>query len=195
MEGTIFVFWNWTVALYLFIAGVSAGAMDSMLAHYTAFRKKRRDDAFTPGGLSGARPNRASIVYANLLRQAFPGLPVILGGIEASLRRISHYDFWSDSLRRSLLLDAKADLGVMGQATLSGKTAITAAVVGVILNLALFFGYHVLWPKGFDGEFEGVAAGIAVAAALALFTFKRGVMEVIAVSAVAGLLAKMVLGV
>ncbi len=95
-------------------AGVSAGAMDSMLAHYTAFRKKRRDDAFTPGGLSGARPNRASIIYTNLLRQAFPGLPVVLGGIEASLRRVSHYDFWSDSLRRSLLLDAKADILIYG---------------------------------------------------------------------------------
>ena len=95
-------------------AGVSAGAMDSMLAHYTAFRKKRRDDAFTPGGVSGARPNRAGIIYTNLLRQAFPGLPVLLGGIEASLRRVSHYDFWSDSLRRSLLLDAKADLLVYG---------------------------------------------------------------------------------
>lgn len=95
-------------------AGVTAGSMDSMLAHYTAFRKKRSDDAFTPGGRAGARPNRANIVYANLLRQAFPGLPVILGGIEASLRRVSHYDFWSDSLRRSLLLDAKADLLVYG---------------------------------------------------------------------------------
>ncbi len=95
-------------------AGVTAGSMDSMLAHYTAFRKKRSGDAFTPGGQAGARPNRASIVYANLLRQAFPGLPIVLGGIEASLRRISHYDFWSDSLRRSLLLDAKADLLVYG---------------------------------------------------------------------------------
>ena len=95
-------------------AGITAGSMDSMLAHYTAFRKKRSDDAFTPGGRAGARPNRAGIVYANLLRQAFPGLPVILGGIEASLRRISHYDFWSDSLRRSLLLDAKADLLIYG---------------------------------------------------------------------------------
>ena len=94
--------------------GITAGAMDSMLAHYTAFRKKRGDDAFTPGGRSGARPNRASIVYANLAREAFPGLPVILGGIEASLRRISHYDFWSDALRRSVLLDAKADMLVYG---------------------------------------------------------------------------------
>ncbi len=95
-------------------AGVTAGALDSMLAHYTAFRKKRRDDAYTPGGQHGARPNRASIVYAGLVRQAFPGLPVILGGIEASLRRASHFDFWSDKLRRSILLDSKADLVVYG---------------------------------------------------------------------------------
>lgn len=95
-------------------AGVTAGAIDSMLAHYTAFRKKRHDDAYTPGGLAGARPNRASIVYTGLVRKNFPGLPVVLGGIEASLRRVSHYDFWSDSLRRSLLLDSKADLLVYG---------------------------------------------------------------------------------
>jgi len=95
-------------------AGVTAGALDSMLAHYTAFRKKRHDDAYTPGGRAGARPNRACIVYTGLVRQAFPGLPVVLGGIEASMRRISHYDFWSDSLRRSLLLDSKADMLVYG---------------------------------------------------------------------------------
>ncbi len=95
-------------------AGVTAGALDSLLAHYTAFRKKRHDDAYTPGGNAGARPNRACIVYANLVRRAFPGLPVILGGIEASLRRITHYDFWTDALRRSILLDAKADLLIYG---------------------------------------------------------------------------------
>ena len=99
--------------------GVSAGALDSMLAHYTAFRKKRHDDAYTPGGKAGTRPNRACLVYANLARQAFPGLPVILGGIEASLRRTTHYDFWTDSLRRSILLDAKADLLIYGMGELA----------------------------------------------------------------------------
>ncbi|WP_035261380.1 YgiQ family radical SAM protein [Desulfonatronum lacustre] len=97
-------------------AGVGAGALDSMLAHYTAFRKLRRDDAYTPGGSAGARPNRACIVYANLLRRAFPGLFVALGGIEASLRRIAHYDFWTDKVRRSILLDSKADLLLYGMA-------------------------------------------------------------------------------
>ena len=95
-------------------AGVTAGALDSLLAHYTAFRKKRHDDAYTPGGKAGARPNRACVVYANLARRAFPGLPLVLGGIEASLRRITHYDFWTDALRRPILLDAKADLLVYG---------------------------------------------------------------------------------
>lgn len=95
-------------------AGVSAGALDSMLAHYTAFRKKRHDDAYTPGGKAGARPNRAVIVYAGLVRRAFPGLPVLAGGIEASLRRLTHFDFWSDALRRSILFDARLDLLVCG---------------------------------------------------------------------------------
>lgn len=95
-------------------AGVSAGAVDSLLAHYTAFRKKRHDDAYTPGGRAGARPNRACIVYTNLVRRAFPGLPVVLGGIEASTRRVTHYDFWTDSVRRPILLDAKADLLIYG---------------------------------------------------------------------------------
>ncbi|MBQ4132492.1 MAG: YgiQ family radical SAM protein [Desulfovibrionaceae bacterium] len=106
-------------------AGITAGSMDSMLAHYTAFRKKRKDDAYTPGGLAGARPNRACLVYTGMTRQAFPGLPVILGGIEASLRRTSHYDFWSDSLRKSILLDSKADLLVYGM----GETSLLTLAV------------------------------------------------------------------
>ena len=95
-------------------AGVGAGALDSMLAHYTAFRKLRHDDAYTPGDRHGARPNRACIVYTGLVRHAFPGLPVVLGGVEASLRRASHYDFWTEKVRRSILLDSKADLLVYG---------------------------------------------------------------------------------
>ncbi len=94
--------------------GVSAGNLDSMLNKLTAQKKVRAEDQYSPGGEPHRRPNRASIVYANLCRQAFPGLPVVLGGIEASLRRIAHYDYWSDSVRRSVLLDAKADLLVFG---------------------------------------------------------------------------------
>jgi len=99
--------------------GISAGAIDSMLAHYTTFRKKRHDDAYTPGGQAGARPNRATIVYTNLVRAAFPGIFVALGGIEASLRKLAHYDFWTDSLRRSLLFDSKADIILYGMGELS----------------------------------------------------------------------------
>jgi uncharacterized radical SAM protein YgiQ len=94
--------------------GVSAGNHDSMLNKLTAQKKVRSEDQYSPGGRPDMRPNRASIVYANLCRQAFPGLPVVLGGIEASLRRIAHYDYWSDSVRRSILLDSKADLLVFG---------------------------------------------------------------------------------
>src|ERR1700722_2721952 len=94
--------------------GVSAGNLDSMLNKLTAQKKVRSEDQYSLGGQTNMRPNRATIVYSNLCRQAFPGLPVVLGGIEASLRRIAHYDYWSDSVRRSILLDSKADLLVFG---------------------------------------------------------------------------------
>jgi uncharacterized radical SAM protein YgiQ len=94
--------------------GVTAGNLDSMLNKLTAQKKVRRVDQYSPGGRTGLRPNRASIVYSNLCRQAFPGVPIVLGGIEASLRRIAHYDYWSDAVRRSVLLDAKADLLIFG---------------------------------------------------------------------------------
>lgn len=97
----------------LFFA-VSAGAMDSMVAHYTAGRKLRRDDAYTPGNVHGARPNRATLVYTTRLKEAWRDVPVIIGGIEASLRRFAHYDFWEDKVRRSILFDAKADLLIYG---------------------------------------------------------------------------------
>ncbi len=97
----------------LFFA-VSAGAMDSMVAHYTAARKLRRDDAYTPGNQHGARPNRATIVYTSCCKSAYKDVPVVIGGIEASLRRYAHYDYWDDKVRRSILLDSKADLLVFG---------------------------------------------------------------------------------
>ncbi len=100
-------------------AGVTAGALDSMLAHYTAFRKKRHDDSYTPGGKAGARPNRATIVYTGLVRRAFSRLPVVIGGVEASMRRATHYDFWTDKIRRSILLDSKANLLIYGMAELA----------------------------------------------------------------------------
>jgi uncharacterized radical SAM protein YgiQ len=94
--------------------GVTAGNMDSMVNRYTADKRLRHDDAYTPDGAGGRRPDRAVVVYAQRCREAFPDVPVVLGGIEASLRRIAHYDYWSDKVRRSVLLDAKADLLVYG---------------------------------------------------------------------------------
>ena len=95
-------------------AGITAGNVDSMIAHYTANKRKRKTDDYSPGGKAGLRPDRATIVYANRAREAFGKTPLILGGIEASMRRFAHYDYWEDKVRRSLLLDAKADLLVYG---------------------------------------------------------------------------------
>ena len=97
----------------LFFA-ISAGNMDSMINHYTANRKVRNDDAYSPGGEIGLRPDRATLAYCQRSREAFPGVPIVAGGVEASLRRIAHYDYWSDKVRRSILLDSKADLLAFG---------------------------------------------------------------------------------
>ncbi len=94
--------------------GITAGNMDSMVNRYTSDRKVRRDDAYTAGGAGGQRPDRSVAVYANRAREAYPDVPIVIGGIEASLRRIAHYDYWSDKVRRSVLFDAKADLLVYG---------------------------------------------------------------------------------
>ena len=95
--------------------GVTAGSVDSMVANYTALKKKRRKDDFTPGGKNTKRPDRATIVYSNLIRKYFKNTkPIVLGGIEASLRRIAHYDYWDDKIRRAILFDAKADILVYG---------------------------------------------------------------------------------
>src|SRR5438034_6232258 len=97
----------------LFFA-VSAGNMDSLINHYTASKKVRNDDAYSPGGRIGLRPDRATLPYSQRCREAYPGVPVIAGGVEASLRRLAHYDYWSDTVRRSILFDCKADLLVYG---------------------------------------------------------------------------------
>ncbi len=93
---------------------ISAGNMDSMINHYTANRKVRNDDAYSPGGRIGLRPDRATLAYCQRAREAYKGVPVIAGGVEASLRRLAHYDYWSDKVRRSILLDCKADFVVYG---------------------------------------------------------------------------------
>ncbi len=93
---------------------VTAGNLDSMLNKFTAAKKHRRDDGYSPGGESGRRPDRATVVYANRMREAFKGVPIVIGGIEASLRRFAHYDYWSDTVRRSILIDSKADVLIYG---------------------------------------------------------------------------------
>lgn len=94
--------------------GVTAGNMDSMVNHYTANRRLRSDDAYTPDGKAGFRPDYAAVIYSNILKQLYPDVPVVIGGIEASLRRVTHFDYWSDKLRPSILADSKADLLVYG---------------------------------------------------------------------------------
>jgi len=107
--------------------GVTGGCIDSMVANYTATGKRRKTDDYTPGGQNTRRPDRAAIVYSQLIRQHFKGTcPIVLGGIEASLRRVSHYDFWSDRIRRSILFDAKADYLAYGMAE---KTAVALAEI------------------------------------------------------------------
>ncbi len=96
--------------------GIAAGNMDSMVNHYTADRKPRSDDAYTAGAKAGKRPNRATVVYAQRAREAFKGVPIIIGGIEASLRRIAQYDYWTEKVRRSILPDSKADMLLFGNA-------------------------------------------------------------------------------
>ena len=98
---------------------VSAGCVDSMVANYTPTRKFRKEDDFTPGGVNDRRPDRATIAYTNLIKKHAKGRPIFLAGIEASLRRVAHYDFWSDSVRRSVLFDAKADGVIYGMAELA----------------------------------------------------------------------------
>jgi len=94
--------------------GITAGNMDSMVNHYTAQRKLRNDDAYTPDGQIGKRPDRATIIYTNILKRLYKGVPIVIGGIEASLRRIAQYDFWQDKVRNSILADSKADILIYG---------------------------------------------------------------------------------
>ena len=93
---------------------VSAGNIDSMVNRYTVNKKIRSDDSYSPGGKGGLRPDRATIVYCNRIREAYPGIPIIIGGIEASLRRFAHYDYWDNKVRRSILLDSRANVLIYG---------------------------------------------------------------------------------
>jgi len=115
--------------------GVSGGSIDSMIANYTSLKKKRKTDDYTPGGLNDRRPDRATIVYTNLIKRYFKNTrPILLGGIEASLRRIAHYDFWSDRVRGSILFDAKADYLIYGMAEKSVIEFADALKTGTNVN-------------------------------------------------------------
>ena len=93
---------------------VTSGNMDSMVNHYSVSKKHRKKDAYTPGGVMGKRPDYAVVVYCNLIRQTYKDVPILIGGIEASLRRLAHYDYWSNKVKRSILLDSQADLLMYG---------------------------------------------------------------------------------
>ena len=93
---------------------VTAGVIDSMVNHYTVAKKRRSEDAYSPGGQAGRRPDRATIVYCNRIREAYGSVPILIGGIEASLRRFAHYDYWDDRVRNSILVDSGADLLMYG---------------------------------------------------------------------------------
>lgn len=114
--------------------GVTAGAMDSMINHYTANKRLRSDDAYTPAGKAGMRPNRPSVVYCNILKELYPDIPILLGGIEASLRRVTHYDYWDDKLRKSILIDSQADLLVYGMGENPLKAIVAELKQGKSIN-------------------------------------------------------------
>ncbi len=110
---------------------VSSGNMDSMVEHYAVSKKRRKTDAYTPGGVMGRRPDHAVVVYCNLLRRVYGGVPILIGGIEASLRRLAHYDYWSDTIKRSILLDSQADLLLYGMGERSIVEAADALESGI----------------------------------------------------------------
>ena len=113
----------------LFFA-ISAGCMDSMVNHYTANKRLRSDDAYTPDGKAGMRPDYCTITYSKILKDLFPDVPIVIGGIEASLRRFTHYDYWSDKLMPSILVASKADLLIYGMGELPIKAVVAALKEG-----------------------------------------------------------------
>ncbi len=136
---------------------VTAGNMDSMVNHYAVSRRHRKTDAYTPGGVMGRRPDRAAIVYANLIRQTYKKTPIILGGIEASLRRLAHYDYWSDSLRRSVLMDCGADLISYGMGEKSIVEIADALSSGIAVSDITFVPGTVFKTKHIDQVYDMTA--------------------------------------
>ena len=135
---------------------VSAGNMDSMVNHYYVSKKRRQTDAYTPGGEAGKRPDHASVVYGNLIRRTYKDVPVILGGVEASLRRLAHYDYWSDSFKRSVLLDAQADLVSYGMGERSVVEIADALDSGIAVKDITFVAGTVYKTKDVSGVYDGI---------------------------------------
>ena len=135
---------------------VSSGNMDSMVNHYSVSKKKRKSDAYTPGGVTGKRPDYAAVVYCNLIRQTYKKTPIILGGIEASLRRMAHYDYWSDKLKRSILLDAGADLVSYGMGERSIVEIAEALQSGMQVKDITFIEGTAYKTKDLDSVYDAV---------------------------------------
>ena len=135
---------------------VSAGNMDSMVNHYFVSRKRRPADAYTPGGETGRRPDHATVVYGNLIRRTYKDVPIIIGGVEASLRRLAHYDYWSDSFKRSILLDAQADLISYGMGELSIVEIADALDSGIHVKDITFIPGTVYKTKDISGIYDGL---------------------------------------
>ncbi len=135
---------------------VSAGNMDSCVNHYSVSRKRRSSDAYTPGGVMGKRPDHASAVYGNLIRRAYRDIPIILGGIEASLRRMAHYDYWTDRFKRSVLLDSQADLISYGMGERSIVEIADALASGISIRDVTFIPGTMYRTKDISGLYEPV---------------------------------------
>lgn len=135
---------------------VSAGNMDSMVNHYYVSGKRRKEDAYTPSGVPGKRPDHAAVVYSNLIRRTYKDVPIILGGIEASLRRLSHYDYWSDSYKRSILLDAGADLISYGMGEKSIVEIADALDAGISVKDITFIKGTVYRTQDISGIYDGL---------------------------------------
>ena len=135
---------------------VSAGNMDSMVNHYSVSKKRRRTDAYTPGGVMGKRPDYATVVYSNLIRQTYKNTPIILGGIEASLRRMAHYDYWSDKLKRSILIDSGADILSYGMGEHSIVEIAEALDSGIDIKDITFIDGTVCKVKDLDSVYDAI---------------------------------------
>jgi len=135
---------------------VSGGNMDSMVNHYTVAKKRRHTDAYSPGGVMGKRPDRATIVYCNLIRKTYKKVPIIIGGIEASLRRLAHYDYWSDSVRRSILLDSQADILSYGMGERSIIEIAECLDSGLDVKDITFVDGTVYKAKSVDGVYDAI---------------------------------------